>query len=481
MNCLFGARTHFSMGESLLSPKELVETARDRGYECVALCDTMTISGMMEFIAAAKQHEIKPIIGCRLRIVYDLDYRKPAKSEMVKPKENPEWYPKVFVKNEQGMADLMDLLTLANSESRFYFVPRLSLKDLLPVLAKGNLEITTGDLFSVFHCSLGAYNYQSIIDSINSVISDSKAILELSCINTLLYSTITKKALKYALEREYRAEHILLSYPTFYKNESDAGTRDVLATILSNNKIKDPWRHIPAVRDMHIKKVSELTGVFDEFCRKHEQPYQLAWAASDRLTDVCQYTWEKKAISLPTMAENETKAIIDAVQIGWANRIKKEFMGYKPDESLLPVYKERLVYELNILRDMKFERYFLLVQDIIKWSKENGIMVGPGRGSCFLAGSRVALDKSGLTEVIENIKPGDFVLAHDGSTRQVTALLEFERDEEITELEFDNGVIIECTRDHKFFTKNRGWVTAENLTFDDEFDDVTELAKKTGD
>ena len=379
---LFSARSHFSLGESLLSPKDIVSAAKDRGYETVALCDNMTISGMMSFISAAKEKEIKAIVGCRLRVVYDLDYRKPSKDELEKVKENPEWFPKVFVKNERGMSDLMDLLTLANSDRNFYFVPRLSLvENLLPVLARGNLEITSGDLFSLFHCSLTDYNYNHIIDSINSVLSDSKLVIELCAINSMLHSTLNKKAIRTAQNRNYEGEYILLSYPALYKNENDAGTRDVLATIMSNAKIKDSWRHIPATRDMCIKKFSELDKIFTEFCTTHEISQELKWQGAKRLSDVCDYTWKKKEVSLPKMAEHETRAMVEEVQKGWAERIKKEFMGYKPSDDLLPMYKERLVYELKVLRDMKFERYFLLVQDIVKWSKQNGIMVGPGRGS----------------------------------------------------------------------------------------------------
>ena len=88
------------------------------------------------------------------------------------------------------------------------------------------------------------------------------------------------------------------------------------------------------------------------------------------------------------------------------------------------------------------------------------------------------MDKSGLTEAIEQLKIGDKVLAHDGSTQEVIATLQFDRDEEIMELEFSNGVRIECTKDHKFFTKNRGWVVAEELSDADEFDDVRELKRQ---
>ena len=72
-------------------------------------------------------------------------------------------------------------------------------------------------------------------------------------------------------------------------------------------------------------------------------------------------------------------------------------MGYMPPEELLvPVYKKRLAYELSVLRKMGFERYFLVVQDVVKWSKENDILVGPGRGSA--AGSLISF-LMGITDL----------------------------------------------------------------------------------
>lgn len=189
--------------------------------------------------------------------------------------------------------------------------------------------------------------------------------------------------------------------------------------------------------------------------------------------------FEKQPVSLPKLSTDEFKTLCAKCLEGWKKRFSKEILGYKPTKAELDtVYKSRLGYELSILKKMGFESYFLLVEDLVMWSKNNGVIVGPGRGSCFLAGHEVVINTDGETKKIEDFEIGDKVIAHDGSIQEVVDVLSFDRDEEILHLTFDNGVEISCTKDHKFFSKTRGWIRADEINEEDEFDDVVELAKE---
>ena len=97
-------------------------------------------------------------------------------------------------------------------------------------------------------------------------------------------------------------------------------------------------------------------------------------------------------------------------------------------------------------------------------------MVGPGRG-CFLPGSKVKM-QSGEFKEIEKILPREFVKNLFVGNAKVNETFVYEVDEEIIELEFENGTIIKCTKDHKFYTENRGWVEAQYLSEDDEVSEV---------
>ena len=146
----FGVRSDFSIGESTLQIKGLVKAVKDAGATSVALTDTMNISGVVEFCNEAKKAEIKPLVGCTLRVYRDPTYRKPKKGSGEVEKDNPMFQMKVFVRNDEGLRWLLGVLSKANSADYFYYHSRLGVEDLLTAPAD-SVIFTTGDLFNVFH------------------------------------------------------------------------------------------------------------------------------------------------------------------------------------------------------------------------------------------------------------------------------------------------------------------------------------------
>jgi DNA polymerase-3 subunit alpha len=396
VNHALGVRSHFSIGESMMSPKQIIANAKKYKLESVALVDTMTISSMVSFTKEAKAEGIKPIIGCRLRVVDDPTYRKPKKNSGEKEKPNAAWFPKVYVKNAKGMQELMQLLTLGNSEEYFYYAPRIGFDDLLKTLSGGNLIFSTGDFYSILHRN----DYADKLDQIRTAVTRSQTFIEVVPVDTPLFDTLNIRAMKIA---ELLDIPTLLTIPMLYTQEADADTLDVLSAITTNTKMSAPWRSVPYIRDFAMKEpganIQALVNLKRRLSKFELFESPLMKQAVDNmsvLVDACEYEWKKQEVTLPKMAENEMKALIDAVKIGWVHRLDRLTMGYMPPKEKLPEYKERLQYELSTLKNMGFERYFLVVQDLVDWSKSNGILVGPGRGS--VGGSLVAY-LLGITDV----------------------------------------------------------------------------------
>lgn len=132
-------------------------------------------------------------------------------------------------------------------------------------------------------------------------------------------------------------------------------------------------------------------------------------------------------------------------------------------------YVNRLMEELGVIKQMKNADYFISYQKIMELAR-NVTLTGPGRG-CFVPETRVLM-ANGMHSPIGTIKQGDLVKDAYGDVQSVECVFRYQVDEDILELEFDNGKKIKCTKDHKFLTKNRGWVEAQYLS---EEDDLVEI------
>ena len=141
----------------------------------------------------------------------------------------------------------------------------------------------------------------------------------------------------------------------------------------------------------------------------------------------------------------------------------------KRGKAKLPEYIDRLKEELNVIKTMKNADYFISYQKIMELARKV-CLVGPGRG-CFVPETRVLM-ADGMHAPIGTVKVGDVIKDAYGVDQMVTQIFRYQVDEELLELEFDDGKKISCTKEHKFLTKNRGWIEAQQLTEDDDLVEV---------
>lgn len=383
-------RSDHSIGESTFQVDDIVERAKDLGYEVVALTDKMSISSLASFSKACKKAEIKPIVGCSVRVYRDPTYRKPSKSSGEKAIPNPFFDLKVYVKSDKGLRSLMALLSKGNSSDYFYYHARVGVEDVVQL---EDVIITTGDLFNLF-----AYpHYDEVLCQMKA--AGMQVLVELPLINTPLFDRTNKIAISYALDQGY---NIVASQPVFY-DEGGADTADVLRAISTKIEIGKPTLPIPFVRDWHMKKPKSIYAEFDAMAERigitkgtWNVPVlrSMAVSAMRDIADQCTYEFKKLPPSLPVMAPDEFAALVEACKEGWNKRFSTPVLGDVPHDK--SEYKARLVYELGIIKKLGFANYFLLVQDIVRWSKANNIIVGPGRGS--VGGSLIAY-LMGITDV----------------------------------------------------------------------------------
>ena len=385
-NLGLGIRSDFSVGESTLQIPTIVKAAAERGINKLILTDTMTVSGVVKFTNLCKKEGITPIIGVNVRVVLDPTYRKPKKNSGEEEKPNPHFFVRVFPKNENGMKSILKMLSKANSKDYFYYFSRIGFEDLLDM---EDIEVSTCDLNSLFTMD----NYLDYADRI--IQRFGRLNVELVPINTPLFDIFNKRAINVLSIYPEQAVPAL-SYPVLYEKEGDAKTLEVLNAIVTNTHMDAPYRPQQWVEDFYIQEKMGLSNKIIAILTRSKDRYGEAfYNKAIKHWKVCTssgafvgkyYEFNKQNISLPKMAEDEFQELKNQCIIGWKEKIQRPILGFKPKE--LENYKERLRYELSILKKMGFCGYFLLVQDIVKWSKNQGIIVGPGRGS--VGGSLVA-------------------------------------------------------------------------------------------
>lgn len=382
-------RTDFSLGESALKAENAVKIAREAGYTAVISADSMNIASVIPLQRAAGD-DMAVICGVKLNIVDDPTYEHRAKlaKESMRCMESLErgrnYSFTALIKNEQGYRDICELMTVANTREQFYFVPRLSLEQLVSTYAKGNIILLTSDIGSVFQRNDFAKIISTLItaggkDNFYSVVYPHP---------TPFYDQINVRAMKVA--SALKIEPVAF-YPAYYESIDDADIKDIAHMVTNNIKIDQPHRlRIPHQRDNAVNGRRHLLEALKAFSVRMDVPVTAAMASTtqDTIIDACTWRWHELPPALPKMADDEPATLMKLAVAGLRKRLTTKEFGYTPPASENRVYVERLKYEMDTLTRLGFCGYFLMVRDLMNHSRETGIPVGPGRGSS--AGSLVA-------------------------------------------------------------------------------------------
>jgi DNA polymerase-3 subunit alpha len=371
-------RSDFSLGESSFQIDRIIKLAKEQGYSHVAVADLMTVSGIPTFTQKCHKAGLVPIAGVTLHIV-----DKPT--EKLKDKVNNPYRLKLYPKSDLGMRSIFAALTKSLTVENFYYNARLGLSD---VCALQDVVVTSGDLRSLWHHP----DAKKISDRLTVTFGDDYMV-ELVALDTPLFDRTNTLAL------EHRGmQKTIITRPAMYASAGDADATDVLRAITTNTPLSSAWLPRPFLRDLYLMSPAGMVKHFSAVAaRVPGAPIKQSVINIAEMASRCRYAFKKLAPSMPKMAENEFMALAKACAVGWQERFAREVWGHKPDANeLATTYKKRLRFELDVLKKMSFSGYFLLVQDIVQWSKTNGILVGPGRGS--VGGSLVAY-LMGITDV----------------------------------------------------------------------------------
>jgi len=448
--------SHYSLLDGLSSPESLVQTAAEMGFNGLALTDHGSCGGLLDFQKACKHNNIKPIMGCEF---YSCDNHK----EQIK--DASIYHLIIWAKNEIGMQNIMRLATKSERYGK-YKKPRIDL-NLLQEHREGLMCSTA--------CSAGELARKVFSDDIKGAekfLDDYKSVFGGDLYVEIMmhkYHASNKEQedkerklahLLYDLGNKFGVK-VIATNDAHYAKRSEAKYQDVLLSMQTHDHIKNPKRFSFNSDEFYLKAYEEMQAIYSHCPEVLSNTMEvLEKVEGNTLLKSSPDLLPK--FDLPQGYSDEASYLKDIVKDG----MKSKGLMDKPE------YRTRIKFEMENIIKCGYVKYFLVLWDIIHYAKRVGIRVGVGRG-CFLPENLV--DCKDNSKKIEDVRIGDKVMAYDGKYHEVINTMSYDIDEEIIEIEMEDGRKISCTSDHKIHIKRNKeliWIKAEELTEEDDIYDI---------
>ena len=370
--------TDYSLLDGAITINNLVNFGKENNLKSLAITDHGNIFGAVKFFQQCKKANIKPILGMEAYLTEDAQ---------IKDAQNKYYHLILLVQNEVGYRNLCKLISFSYKKG-FYFKPRIDYRILqqhsegliatsaclgghIPKLLMNNQKEKAHDQIDWFLNIFGKDRFYLEVQP-----EDQK---EQAQLNNLLYEIHEKKNIP-----------LVATGDCHYVHADDREAHEVMLAIQTRDKISNPNRYSFGNCRVHMRTKDQMLTIFKD----HEDA---VWNAG-KIADMCEFDFETDKLFFPKFEipkkHTQESYFKQLCNNGLQELVKKELIPHDQ----LSTYQKRLEIETDLIINMGFVGYFLVVSDFIQWAHKNGIAVGPGRGSA--AGSLVA-----WTLQITNIDP----------------------------------------------------------------------------
>jgi DNA polymerase III subunit alpha len=369
--------TEYSLLDGACDITKLVDRVAALGQKSVAMTDHGNIYGAVHFFEAAKAKGIKPILGCELYISKKEDHRAPGEGD-----DNNHLL--VLAENEVGYRNLIRITSEASLHG-FYRKPRVS-KRYLAEHAKGLIGFS-GCLSGELCEELVAGRYEkarSVAQQYEDIFGKGNFFLEIQD-QGLEDEKKIHEAL-FRLERELEIP-LVATNDSHYLCGEDSHAHDVMLCVQTGSKVHDKERFRFDSDQFFVKSADEMGVLFKNSPAVMARTMEIAERCNLKLQAV-----DNPFPEFAVPAGHTIDSYFEHVcREGFKKRLETAIRILDARGALrspLHEYEARLAFEIGIIKQMKYAGYFLIVWDFIKYARDHGIPVGPGRGSA--AGSLVA-------------------------------------------------------------------------------------------
>lgn len=357
--------TEYSLLDGASRIKKLINTAKEMNMPAIAITDHGVMYGAIDFYKAAKAAGIKPIIGCEVYITSTSRHNRG-------PGEKEESYHLILLaENNIGYQNLIKLVSIGHLEG-FYYRPRID-REVLRQYSEG--------LIATSACIAGEIPARILMGDMDKAREITKAYVDIfgrdNFFIELQNHGMSEEAEANAglkiIAREFGLG-LIATNDIHYVRREDSEAQDILLCVQTGRRVNELDRMKFPSDEFYLKDTQEMAALFADTPE--------ALANTVKIAARCNVEIKLGELLLPEfpVPTGYTPAtyLRSLCQAGLSARYPE------PDETV----RERLDYELEIIHAMGYDCYFLIVWDFIKFAKEQGIFVGPGRGSA--AGSIVA-------------------------------------------------------------------------------------------
>ena len=359
--------TEYSLLDGANRIKDLIKRTKELGMDSIAITDHGVMYGVVDFYKEAVNNGIKPILGCEIYTTAGSRFDKKD------GRDSDPGHMVLLAKNNVGYRNLMKIVSIGFTEG-FYYKPRVDM-EVLEKYSEG-LIASSACLSGDIPKAILNNNYKrakEIALKLNSIFGQDNFYLELQINGIEEQNIVNQQLIK--LGREAGIP-LIATNDAHYLCREDAKAHEILLCIQTGKNINDEDRMMFSSDEFYIKSPEEMEEMFKNIPE--------AISNTVKVAQMCNVELEFGKLHLPKFNVPQDREPYEYLRSLCYDGFERRYTEEERDE----IKKNRLEYELSVIRQMGYVDYFLIVGDFIRYAKEKGIMVGPGRGSA--AGSLVA-------------------------------------------------------------------------------------------
>lgn len=357
--------TEYSLLDGAARINDLVKAAAEQKMSALAITDHGVMYGVIDFYKACLKEGIKPIIGCEIYVAPGI------RTEKTSGKDDKNYHLVLLAENNEGYRNLVKIVSQAHIDG-FYYKPRAD-KQLLRQYSKGLIALSgcmAGEVSeyimqdNLSRAEKAALEYSDIFgkDSFFLEMQD-HGLADQQKVNSGLWELNRKTGIP-----------IVATNDVHYVKKQDAFIQDVLLCIQTGKNLNDTSRMSFEGQEFYLKNIEEMSLRFGQHPEVLSVSNEIAERCNVDFTFGQHYLPDYQVPEGYSLDEYLCELCRKAFNIAYPNQLEHE--------------KERLAYELNVITQTGFSGYFLIVADFCNYAREQGVTVGPGRGSA--AASMVA-------------------------------------------------------------------------------------------